>query len=186
MYHILYLYFKNYTRIFYNSFFKKTLFLKTYSIYKNVHLAEFLVKFYFNFENTYFLNFKPQYVNTFNTYNEFLQTPYFLIKQHVAPQKSPVEFIIFKKNFFKNDLYAFFFHRSAFYFPIKNSLTYVDYQGFDKHQFVQRKYDFNYSQISFYEKKKIKKINFLNFEKHFCFLYRISIILLFNNNNKFF
>lgn len=185
MYRILYSYFLNYTRTFYNSFFKKTLFLKTYSIYKNVYLAEFLVKFYFNFENNYFLDFKPQYINTFNLQDELLQTPNFF-KETTKTQNNTIEFIIFKKNFFKNDLYVFFLHRSAFYFPIKNPFNVVNYQGFEKYQFIQHKYDFMYNTLSFYEKKKIKKVNFLNFKKHFCFFYNVSIILLFIDNNKFF
>ena len=156
MHHILYSYFVNFTRIFYNSFFKKTLFLKTYNIYKSVHLAEFLVKFYFNFENNYFLDFKPKYITTFKLYDEFLQIPYFL-KENSTAQNNPIEFIIFKKNFFKNDLYAFFLHRSAFYFPLKNSFNCVDYQGFEKHQFVQRKYEYTHSILAFSEKKRLNE-----------------------------
>lgn len=185
MHHILYSYFVNFTRTFYNSFFKKTLFLKTYNIYKSVYLAEFLVKFYFNFENNYFLDFKPRYITTFNLYDEFLQTPYFF-KENPTTQGNPIEFIIFKKNFFKNDLYAFFLHRSAFYFPVKNSFNCIDYRGFEKHQFIQRKYEFAYITITPFEKKRIKNISFLNFKKHLCFFYKISTVLLFIDNSKFF
>lgn len=171
-------YLYNYTRIFYNSFFNKFLFFKTYNSYKNVHLTEFLVKFYFNFENTYFFNFFENYGIIFNSKNEFIQVPYFFIKNnYLLPQSTPIEFIMFKKNFFKNDLYAFFFHKSSFFFSLKKNFNLVNYQGFEKHEFLQYKCNLAYSLTD--SKKVLTSINYVNYKKYFYFFYKLSIILIY-------
>lgn len=173
----------NYYYYYFNSFIYKDLFLKNYSMYKTQFLTEYVCKFFFFFENTYFIDYFSVNKLRFNLLSEHYCHIYYF--EDYIPKNS-LEFFYIKNNFFKNNFYNFFFKKSVFYLSEnKKTLFWTDYLGVKKNYFMQYKYltinNFIFKKIFFLNKKLKKKNKFLisknecSNKMYFFYLYKILI-----------
>ena len=149
----------NYYRYYFNSFIYKDLFLKNFTIYKTQFLTEYVCKFFFFFENTYFIDYFLINKFRFNLLSERYCYIYYF--EQYTPKNS-LEFFYVKNNFFKNNFYNFFFKKSIFYLSEnKKTVFWVDYLGVKKNYFMQYKYltvnNFIFKKMFFLNKKFRKK-----------------------------
>lgn len=103
-----------YYRFFYNSFFVKAHYAKNYDKYRSSYLIEYLWKFHFPYENTYFPSIFTEYQRKFGLYREFFKND--IIFGDDNYQLYGIEFFCFKKKFFHNSFYNFFYRTNSYIF----------------------------------------------------------------------
>ena len=104
----------SYYRFFYNSFFIKAHYAKNYNNYRSSYLIEYLWKFHFPYENSYFpLIFRKHQIK-FEHYREFFKNDVFFKNEEF--QEYSIEFFCFRKKFFHNPFYNFFYRANSYVF----------------------------------------------------------------------
>ena len=101
-------------KIFYNSFFIKAHYGKNYSGYRSSYLIEYLWKFHFSYENTYFPTIFNEHQLKFNLQNEFFKND--IIFKNESYQNYSIEFFCFRRRFFHNPFYNFFYRTNSYVF----------------------------------------------------------------------
>ena len=104
----------SYYRFFYNSFFIKSHYGKNYNNYRSSYLIDYLWKFHFPYENSYFPIIFTKYQRKFEQQHEFYKNN--IIFKNDEPQEYSIEFFCFKKKFFHNPFYNFFYRNNSYVF----------------------------------------------------------------------
>lgn len=165
---------------FFNSFLYKTGLSKNYSMYKSCHLVEYLWKFHFPYENTYFPIQYTKDQTMFAVENEFINKGYFHIDDF-QNYTYPIEFFFFRKYIYKNSFYNFFFKNHGFFFSKK--LEYITVTNDDllsnKFFFEQKIVFLNNLPVTEEQFKFSKAEKYTNYQMYYYYIYA-SIVLLLN------
>lgn len=164
-------------RFFYNSFFIKAHYTKNYDKYRSSYLIEYLWKFHFSYENTYFPNIFTEYQRKSELYKEFFKND--IIFKNDDYQSYNIEFFCFKKKFFHNPFYNFFYRTNSYVFSDNFNLPVAT----DK-DVLHGKFFYDYLDISVHDNFFKNKINFICITEYnnmhfFIKLYYTVFILLF-------
>lgn len=167
----------NYYRFFYNSFFIKAHYAKNYNIYRSSYLIEYLWKFHFSYENTYFPITYTDYQIAFDQQHEFFKNNIFF--KNDTLQEYSVEFFCFKKKFFHNSFYNFFYRTNSYVFSDNLNLPVAT-----NNDVLLNKFFYEYLGFSITDKFvidnsfNIKNINYTN-TKYYVQLYYLLTVYLF-------
>lgn len=110
--------FTNYN-FFFNMIPQKNVCLKVYSLYKRVHLMEFLLKIYYPFEVSYFNTITNEENILFDSFYFYYYPSLYLDKTNLYYENF-IEYFPLKNKFFINNFYSYFYKNSTVYFSVNN------------------------------------------------------------------
>lgn len=182
---------------FFNMLPQKNVCLKVYSLYKRVHLMEFLLKIYYPFEISYFNILTNEKNIIFDSFY-FYYYPSLYLNKATVYQENFIEYLPLKNKFFTNNFYSYFYKNSAVYFsinnkeqPLYNKFTELNQKNFLIHKYFtinDKIYIKNYKLTS--KKAPFHFCTNIHNKHYYYYLYRSLTLLLFfhnlNKNNKFF